>query len=69
MSEAGMDIAEERLEIAVEFIKRLISPEGYGLQLSDEVRRDTYRTLCMIDDSYNQIKVQASKAASILADK
>jgi hypothetical protein len=69
MSEARMDIAEERLEIAVEFIKRLISPEGYGLQLSDEVRRETYRTLCMIDDSYNQIRGQASKAASILTDK
>ena len=52
MSEARMEIAEERLEIAVEFIKRLISPEVYGLQLSDEVRRETYRTLRMIDDSY-----------------
>ena len=55
MSEARMDIAEERLGIAVEFIKRLISPEVYGLQLSDEVRRETYRTLCMIDEEYAQL--------------
>jgi hypothetical protein len=47
-----MDIAEERLEIAVEFIRRLINPEVYGLQLSDEVRRETHRTLCMVDDGY-----------------
>jgi hypothetical protein len=52
MSEARMDIAEERLEIAVEFIRRLINPEVYGLQLSDEVRRETHRTLCMVDDGY-----------------
>ena len=51
MSEVGKDLSEERLGIAVEFIRRLFNPEVYGLQLSEEVRRETFRTLCMVDDS------------------
>ena len=43
---------ETKFAIAKEFIRRLINPEVYGLQLSDEVRREAYRALCMIDDDY-----------------
>ena len=39
---------ETRLAIAEEFIRRLISPEVYGLQLSDEVRVEAVRALKLI---------------------
>ncbi len=64
MSEARTDIeqvkqlmATKRVEIATQFIKRLINPEAYGLQLSDEVRQEAYRTLCFIDDEYANIRL------------
>ena len=39
---------ETRLAIAEQFIRRLISPEVYGLQLSDEVRKEAVRALDLI---------------------
>jgi len=44
---------ETKFAIAKEFIRRLICPEVYGLQLSDEVRQEAYRALCLIDDQYS----------------
>jgi len=43
---------ETRLAIAEEFIRRLISPEVYGLQLSDEVRVEAVRALKLISTTY-----------------
>jgi len=43
---------ETRLAIAEEFIRRLISPEVYGLQLSDEVRVEAVRALQLISTTY-----------------
>ena len=39
-------------KIAEEFIRRLISPEVYGLQLSDEVRVEAVRALKLISTTY-----------------
>lgn len=47
---------ETKFVIAKEFIRRLICPEVYGLQLSDEVRQEAYRALCLIDDEYANIQ-------------
>ena len=41
-----------RLAIAEEFIRRLISPEVYGLQLTDEVRVEAVRALKLISTTY-----------------
>ena len=43
---------EAKLAIAEEFIRRLISPEVYGLQLSDEVRVEAVRALKLISTTY-----------------
>ena len=43
---------EAKLAIAEEFIRRLISPEVYGLQLSDEVRVEAVRALKLISSTY-----------------
>ena len=43
---------ETKLAIAEEFIRRLISPEVYGLQLSDEVRVEAVRALKLISTTY-----------------
>jgi len=43
---------ETKLAIAEEFIRRLISPEVYGLQLSDEVRIEAVRALELISNTY-----------------
>ena len=43
---------ETRLAIAEEFIGRLISPEVYGLQLTDEVRVEAVRALKLISTTY-----------------
>lgn len=45
-------LMETRLAIAEEFIRRLISPEVYGLQLSDEVRVEAVRALKLISTTY-----------------
>jgi hypothetical protein len=45
-------LMETRLAIAEEFIRRLISPEVYGLQLTDEVRVEAVRALKLISTTY-----------------
>ena len=45
-------LMETRLAIAEEFIRRLISPEVYGLQLTDEVRVEAVRALKLISSTY-----------------
>lgn len=45
-------LMETRLAIAEEFIRRLISPDVYGLQLTDEVRVEAVRALKLISSTY-----------------
>lgn len=39
---------ETKLAVAVEFIKRLVNPDVYGLTIRDEVRIEAVRTLKLI---------------------
>lgn len=40
---------ETKLKIAEEFIRRLVSPEVYGLTINDEVRVEAVRALRLIE--------------------